>query len=360
MVEEILNNGNIVLRDWNVNEIEETSVPPQQLKNIYLDDMRMDDFETSFKKCKINEEISKNDTVTGSANISLTTTPNTIKEDDTSVINMNFKMTCTPTTSTDEVCTKQHGMTVNMTKDDVQSVSLTTTLTTTPTTTPITIQNTEVDMGTNVYTTSTPTYSPINNEDDCGVNSLITTLTSIVNHKKCMNTNPISSQQGGTELFLITNMTNSPIAIMIPSESSVYEDNTLPDLTQEQDIRTGNYMDISDEERTFMDDEVQRENDCVILHGEPSPILKFSPLNSASGEECRPLVNILDCGIIPYTNIGEDLKGKPTHVYRVVGDGNCYFRCISYVLSGKEDYHRDVRNVLCEYISWFPGRLCML
>ena len=45
-----------------------------------------------FKKHKIDEEICKNDTMTGSANISLTT----IKEDDTSVINMNFKMTCTP------------------------------------------------------------------------------------------------------------------------------------------------------------------------------------------------------------------------------------------------------------------------
>ena len=41
--------------------------------------MRMDDFETSFKKHKIDEEICKNDTMTGSANISPTTTPNTIK-----------------------------------------------------------------------------------------------------------------------------------------------------------------------------------------------------------------------------------------------------------------------------------------
>ena len=32
-----------------------------------------------------------------------------------------------------------------------------------------------------------------------------------------------------------------------------------------------------------MDENV--ENDCVILHAEPSPILKFSPLNSASREE---------------------------------------------------------------------------
>ena len=133
MVEEILNNGNVVLRDWNKNEIEETSVPPQQLKKIYLDEMRMDDFETSFKKHKIDEEICKNDTMTGTVTISPTITPNTIKEDDTSV-NMSFKMTCTPTKSTDEECTKTHGRTVNMTKDDVQSVSQTTTLTTTLTT----------------------------------------------------------------------------------------------------------------------------------------------------------------------------------------------------------------------------------
>ena len=52
------------------------------------------------------------------------------------------------------------------------------------------------------------------------------------------------------------------------------------------------------------------ENDCVILHSEPSPILKFSPLNSASREECRPLVNIPDCGIIPYTNIGGRFEWK--------------------------------------------------
>ena len=44
----------------------------------------------------------------------------------------------------------------------------------------------------------------------------------------------------------------------------------------------------------------------------------------------------------------------------MLGDGNCYFRCISSVLSGKENYHRDVRKVLCKYISWFPGRLSVL
>ena len=36
VVEEILDNGNIVLRDWNKDEIEEKSVPPQQLKKFTL------------------------------------------------------------------------------------------------------------------------------------------------------------------------------------------------------------------------------------------------------------------------------------------------------------------------------------
>ena len=165
-------------------------------------------------------------------------------------------------------------------------------------------------------------------------------------------------------MFMITNTTNRLITIMIPSfngsESSVYNDNTLPDLTPQEEVKIGNYQDISDEERTFMDDEVHVENDCVILHAEPSPILKFSPLNSASREECGPLVNIHDCGIIPYTNIRADLKGKLSNLYRVMGDENCYFRCILYILSGKEDYHTDVRKVLCKYISWFPGRLSVL
>ena len=56
-------------------------------------------------------------------------------------------------------------------------------------------------------------------------------------------------------------------------------------------------------------------------------------------------------------NIGGDLKVKPSNIYQVLGDGNCYFRCI---LSGKEDYHRDVRKVLSKYKSWFPGRLSVL
>ena len=49
VVEQIMEHGNIQLRDWNKNTIEGKTVPPQQLKKIYLDDMKMEDLERNFK-----------------------------------------------------------------------------------------------------------------------------------------------------------------------------------------------------------------------------------------------------------------------------------------------------------------------
>ena len=136
---------------------------------------------------------------------------------------------------------------------------------------------------------------------------------------------------------------------------------TLPNLTQienetKEKLAEVKFVDISDDEQTFMDDSVPVQ-DVQFLHEEPAQVFKFSPLNSASREECGPLVNIVDCGIIEYTNIGGDLIGKPRNVHNIKGDGNCYFRCISYALSGSEDCYDNVRKVLCKNISWFPCRL---
>ena len=133
---------------------------------------------------------------------------------------------------------------------------------------------------TNMYMTSTLTSSLNNNKQkEYGESSLTATITN-ENELKCENvfTNTKMTSSGNKmEVFTITNTTDSPITITIPSfnrsDSSVYDDNTLPDLTKEE-VRIGNYNDISDKERTFMDKNV--ENDCVILHAEPSPILKFS------------------------------------------------------------------------------------
>ena len=46
-----------------------------------------------------------------------------------------------------------------------------------------------------------------------------------------------------------------------------------------------------------------------------------------------------------------------TNVHTVNGDGNCFFRSISYLLFGSEAKHDVVRNAVCNYIiqpeNWY-------
>ena len=143
----------------------------------------------------------------------------------------------------------------------------------------------------------------------------------------------------------------------------IYEEDTLPDLTaieEEENERGGNMVDISDDEPTFLDELVavstNNTNDVIVVHTEPSPVLKFSPLNSASREECGPLIHIHNCGIILHTNISQELIGEPRNVYKVAGDGNCYFRCISYALSGMEDHHESIQmSCVTTYLGSLVG-----
>ena len=37
----------------------------------------------------------------------------------------------------------------------------------------------------------------------------------------------------------------------------------------------------------------------------------------------------------------------------IKGDGNCYFRAISYTISGTEDFHDKVTETMCDYITVF-------
>ena len=58
--------------------------------------------------------------------------------------------------------------------------------------------------------------------------------------------------------------------------------------------------------------------------------------------------------------MGQPLIGKSNDLYRVKGDGNCYFRAVSFYLSRSEDYHKEIWEAICDYINFFPGRLSAL
>ena len=43
--------------------------------------------------------------------------------------------------------------------------------------------------------------------------------------------------------------------------------------------------------------------------------------------------------------------GKPRCKHKTIGDGNCFFRCISYILTGAEDAHLTIRNKVTDHMS---------
>ena len=42
---------------------------------------------------------------------------------------------------------------------------------------------------------------------------------------------------------------------------------------------------------------------------------------------------------------------------RIKGDGNCYFRPVSFYLCGEEDYYIDIHKAVCDFISTFDDDL---
>ena len=48
--------------------------------------------------------------------------------------------------------------------------------------------------------------------------------------------------------------------------------------------------------------------------------------------------------------IAGELKNIKTYQH-VKGDGNCFFRCISFILTGSEDYHETIRDQVVQHLS---------
>ena len=98
------------------------------------------------------------------------------------------------------------------------------------------------------------------------------------------------------------------------------------------------------------------DNDLQIV-GDTRSKFHSNLLIRSSREEVRPLVQTTKFADIPHTHIGQELKGLPRFRKRMKGDGSCYFRAISFAISGTQEYHDNVRRAICDYIETFPGRL---
>ena len=96
-------------------------------------------------------------------------------------------------------------------------------------------------------------------------------------------------------------------------------------------------------------------NYVMVTHLSVRNNFTFKPLTARSREEIGPRLLITQLNDIPFKGIGQPLCGPSNNIHYIRGDGNCYFRAISFYISGQEEYQKEVREMICDYIKFFPG-----
>ncbi|XP_062601396.1 uncharacterized protein LOC134263100 [Saccostrea cucullata] len=94
------------------------------------------------------------------------------------------------------------------------------------------------------------------------------------------------------------------------------------------------------------------ENDDLIYVSSKDEQFNFVPLVSDTKREiCGNLKIPFLCLAVPLENqpFEKDL-GKPCDEHKISGDGNCFFRAVSFCLTNSEDYHYDLRSAVCKHL----------
>lgn len=94
------------------------------------------------------------------------------------------------------------------------------------------------------------------------------------------------------------------------------------------------------------------EEDDLIFIGQDQMQLKFIPLNSSMKKDLCQKLNV------PYICSNESVAiqcfssnmASPRQEKQILGDGNCFFRAVSYSLTNSEDFHNIVRTVVCQHM----------
>ena len=154
-----------------------------------------------------------------------------------------------------------------------------------------------------------------------------------------------------TSMTATPNITSDEQQTMIVTEEN--EEGIDPDVIFTSD-KEDNILDDVVEENTMA--YCESDNKLQIV-GETRGTFNFNPLTRSLKEEVGPLIQITKFTDIPYTHIGQELKGLPRFREKMKGDGSCYFRAISFAVSGTQEYYKNVRSSICDYIENFPGRL---
>ncbi|KAK7092862.1 hypothetical protein V1264_008545 [Littorina saxatilis] len=115
--------------------------------------------------------------------------------------------------------------------------------------------------------------------------------------------------------------------------------------------------DIFSMDRTQKAQNVGRENeDDVVISGfADRPPLSFKPTNNAWCEmQCNRL-SLPEHIPLPQRQDKSKL-GKPLEVDKIIGDGNCLYRSISFEVCGTQNFHGDIRALIVDFMLKHPKK----
>lgn len=128
--------------------------------------------------------------------------------------------------------------------------------------------------------------------------------------------------------------------ISLENTNCWYEDNGDKGISQKEKLSLGRK------------DETPDENDDLLLVGCDNVQYDYFPIDTKLKKQLCEYLNI------PYisTDNSSDIQchgthiSKPRHEQAISGDGNCFFRAISFSLTNSEDYHNIIRNAVCAHM----------
>ena len=90
---------------------------------------------------------------------------------------------------------------------------------------------------------------------------------------------------------------------------------------------------------------------------------QFCPVNSRwQRQKCKDLMFTFVVGVIyeneAYDKTLEIRKLAPSKEKRISPDGNCLFRSLSYILTGSDDYHKEIRELLIQNMKNKYREIC--
>lgn len=101
-----------------------------------------------------------------------------------------------------------------------------------------------------------------------------------------------------------------------------------------------------------IDNNDNQRSEVLLIHVEDSNIVQFFPVDFVWAKEIATTLNLSHSTHISTFNsvnytaaITCGISANPSKVHHIQGDGNCFFRCLSYLITHSEEQHHIVRDL---------------